>query len=111
MITEFDIDSAIAECQGEKNPNAQTCIKLAAFLTIKQEMFGKNEPAPTYSNDVMPINNGAEIVEYESDTEFSQVIYGRDNNEMWGRIDEFMTALKLLNRRLYNSVLSKLSES
>ena len=35
MITEMDLQEAIAECQGKRNPNADTCIKLAAFYIIK----------------------------------------------------------------------------
>jgi hypothetical protein len=35
-----DLDTAIAECQGRRNPDAKTCIMLAAFYTIKREMFG-----------------------------------------------------------------------
>ena len=40
MITLHDLDTAIAHCQGESNPNAETCKQLAAFYTIKQAMFG-----------------------------------------------------------------------
>lgn len=43
MITERDLDEAIAECQGQPHPNSNTCIKLAAFLTIKNFMFGKEQ--------------------------------------------------------------------
>lgn len=34
MITERDILEAIEECQSTPNPNANTCIRLAAFYTI-----------------------------------------------------------------------------
>ena len=34
MITEQDLLEAIAECQGQRNPNANTCIKLAAYYII-----------------------------------------------------------------------------
>ena len=43
MITEKDLQEAIAECQGERNPNANTCIKLAAFYTIRNELFGNSD--------------------------------------------------------------------
>ncbi len=42
MITEHDLQEAIAECQGKRNPDANTCIKLAAFYTIKEHLFPKN---------------------------------------------------------------------
>ena len=52
MITEKDLQEAIAECQGQRNPNANTCIKLAAFYTIRRELFGEEKDAgmlPGYS--------------------------------------------------------------
>ena len=52
MITEQDLREAIAECQGQRNPNANTCIKLAAYYTILQNMTEKKpdpDPAPMYS--------------------------------------------------------------
>ena len=42
MITEQDLAAAIAECQGKRNPDAATCIKLAAFYTIRDAMFPEN---------------------------------------------------------------------
>ena len=41
MITEKDLQDAIAECQGERKPNANTCIKLAAYFTIYDHLFPK----------------------------------------------------------------------
>ena len=112
MITEFDLDAAIAECQGEKNPDSKTCMKLAAFYIIKNEMFGgKQEQAemPLYSYEAAP-NQNAETITYQGKTEFAKLIYGRNSNEMWGRIDDFMSNLQMLNKRLYNSVLNNIAE-
>lgn len=107
MITEFDLDSAIAECQGAKNPNANTCIKLAAYYTIKKELFGDNIPEmPLYSHD----SHNAETITYSSGTEFAALIDGRNANDMWAIMDELMTMLQMLNPRLYNSVMRKIEE-
>jgi hypothetical protein len=46
MITEKDLKEAIAECEGERNPNANTCIKLAAFYTILDNMYGEKTEIP-----------------------------------------------------------------
>ena len=105
MITEFDLNAAIAECQGEKNPDARTCMKLAAYYIIKDEMYGKG---PEYSHD-MPHTSG-QIITYDSGTEFSNLISGRNSNEIWAKMDELMSTLQLLNKRLYNSVLNGISE-
>ena len=45
MIREEDLQEAIAECQGQRNPNANTAIKLAAFYTIRRELFGEGKDA------------------------------------------------------------------
>ena len=43
MITEKDLQEAIAECEGQRNPNANTCVKLAAFYIIKDHLFPQQE--------------------------------------------------------------------
>lgn len=106
MITERDLEQAIAECQGERNPNANTCIKLAAFYTIKNEMFGSPEPReePSYSFAASPTIN------YESKTEFAEAIRGRDPSEVWPLMDELMTTVQALMPRLYDGVMRRLQE-
>ena len=41
MITERDLLEAIAECEGTPKPNANTCVKLAAYYTILNNMRGE----------------------------------------------------------------------
>ena len=57
MITRHDLEEAIAECQGQRNPNASTCLKLAAFYTIRKELFGEEKEVeqPMYSYAPEPI--------------------------------------------------------
>ena len=107
MITEHDLQEAIAECKGIRNPNANTCIKLAAFLIIQKEMYG-DEPQyrpPTYSYSPGPMVNN---VDYTSETEFGEAIHGKDQQDMWATMDELMTALRVVNPRLYTSAMDKI---
>ena len=116
MITEQDLEQAIAECQGERNPNANTCIKLAAFLTIKKEMFGKKQDElatkqdqvamPQYSYTAEP--QIEEPIDYESDTEFGKAVLGMEWRDILPLIDELMSTLKVTNRRLYDAVMRRL---
>ena len=113
MITEQDLEQAIAECQGERNPNANTCIKLAAFLTIKKEMFGEQDHfaedgkmVPQYSYAAEP--QVEEPIDYQSDTEFGQAIDGKNWDDVLPVIDELMSTLKVLHRRLYDAVMRRL---
>lgn len=111
MITEQDLEQAIAECQGERNPNANTCIKLAAYYTIRNEMFGKSEQFD-HSGDAngMVYSYGAEptAIDYDSGTDFSQAIHGRNPEEIWPIMDELMSTLKVLHQRLYDAVMRRL---
>ena len=99
MITEKDLQAAIAECQGQKNPDARTCIKLAAYLTIKGYLF--DDELPTYS-----YASGG--IEYSGSSEFARAIQGKNENEVLAVVDELMTAVKVISPRLYDSVLRKL---
>ena len=111
MITEKDLQEAIAECQGTRNPNSSTCIKLASFLTIQDHLFGKKEESTmlnkseySFASEPKP----KEVIGYSSDTEFAQLINGREPNEVWKIIDELMSVLQAINPRLYNGVLRKI---
>lgn len=112
MITKQDLDAAIAECQGKRNPDSSTCIKLAAFYTIKEHLFpervGNSDLLPTYSYAPAPNENQDAYVTIDSDTEFAQAVDGRKQKDVWPVIDELMTALKTIQPRLYDAVLSKL---
>ena len=106
MITEQDLQEAIAECKGQRNPNASTCIKLAAFLTIKRELYGEDG-----QQDMSPMYSYAtpNSVEYDSGTEFSDAIKGIDFDKLLPVVDELMTTLQVLHPRLYDGVMIKVT--
>lgn len=114
MITEHDLMEAIAECQGERNPNANTCIKLAAFYTIRNELFGKPEPvvaenAAGYSYAAAPAEPVENSIDYYSDTDFSRAIDGRDPADIWPIIDELVSTIQVIQPRLYDTFMRRLS--
>lgn len=113
MITEEDLKEAIAECQGQRNPNANTCIKLAAFLTIQKEMFGIAE----HPEIIQPFNsysyssdNKEKIVDYPIDTEFGKLVDGKIAADVWGVMQEIMDTLQITNPKLYSFALRKLEQ-
>lgn len=110
MITEKDLRAAIAECEGTRNPNANTCIKLAAFYTILNNLYPKEkeEPVdvgystmPSYS-DYIPFIQG--------ESEFMNVCSQKDIKAVLGVLDEHMTAIKLLYPKEYDSIIEKIKE-
>ena len=109
MITKEDLQEAIAECQGVRNPNANTAIKLAAFLIIRRELYG--EDPPSYSFAAEPpetVYSGTESVGEYGESDFLQAIQGKDPVAVWKIMDELMDTLKMVNERLYNSIMRKI---
>ena len=106
MITKHDLESAIAECQGKRNPGARDCIMLAAFYTIRREMFGEEAELPSYSYAPAPNRN---IIGIDSGSEFARAIDGRDFDEILPVIDELMETLQIIQPRLYSAVMNKLA--
>ena len=104
MITRADLQSAIAECKGKRNPDAKTCIMLAAFYTIQREMFGDEQPA--YSFAPAPNRN---IIYIGSDSEFARAVDGKNQEDILPVIDELMTTLNIVQPKLYNAVMDKLA--
>lgn len=118
MITEKDLQEAIAECQGERNPNANTCIKLAAYYTIRRELYGdpeqltdvaENATTRAYSYAAPP-EQVETIIDYQSDTEFSAVIDGRRAADVWPVMEELMEVLRRTNKPLYNATIRKIQD-
>lgn len=106
MIRENDVREAIAEMQGQKNPNAQTCIKLAAYYTILDHL---KEPEPTQAYSKMSsYSAGESAIEYEGDSDFAKAINGRNPDDVWPIIDELMTTIQVIHPRLYTGVMAKL---
>lgn len=106
MITEHELLEAIAECQGQRNPNSSTCIKLASFYTILDHMAEK----PSYSE--MPnysfANETENTITYQSGTEFADAVYGRNVDEIMSVVDELMSTLSVINPSLYAGVMRRL---
>lgn len=110
MITKADLNQAIAECQAERNPNAHTAVKLAAFYTlldhIEPERATPILPAYSFAAGAEP----AVTVSYDSGTAFSKAISGRRPDDIWPIFDELMNVLHDLQPRLYNAVLAKIND-
>ena len=109
MIYEKDLDESIARYQGEVNPSIETCRKLAACLIVKRELFGETEQFPVadvtgYSHAAGPIDT----IHYDSGTDFSQAINGRNQAEVWPIIDELISSIQVLMPRLYDGVMQRL---
>lgn len=114
MITEQDLQAAIAECEGTRNPNANTCLKLAAFYTIKDKLYPEEQNH--FADTSKMVYSGAAEPEkvkpmLESDTEFARVAENISTEHLFAVMDELMSTLLILNPRLYAGVMRKLNDN
>lgn len=116
MITEQDLIEAITECQGTRNPDSKLCIKLAAYYTIYENMFGRKATegkdtgyAGEYSYDAEPTPEPIYSPEYESESEFGQLVKEKDLAEVLTVVDELMETLRIMQPRLYDAFIRKIA--
>ena len=108
MITEEDLQEAIAECVGQRNPTANTCVKLAAYYTIRDNMYPREKVAEEpvfYSQAAGP------VVEWSSNTDFGRLVADHNINDILPVIDELMDTIQVLYPRLYANVMRKLFDN
>lgn len=116
MITEQEIDAAIAECVGKRNPDANTVRTLAALYTIKEHLYPEKEPdrfadpgkmIDGYSYALAP-DQKPYTISLDSDTDFARVIEGRDPKEIMPLMDEAMSLLASVYPACYDAIMRKL---
>lgn len=98
MITERELQEAIAECHEQKNPNASTCAKLASYYTILDHLSINHSYASEPTGQVR----------YDSGSEFSKAIRGRDTEKVLSIVDELMEALSVLSPKLYGVTMKRI---
>lgn len=108
MITKQDLLEAIAECQGQRNPNANTCVKLAAYHIILDHMDDDKAEKYSYSSAPSIPQISIPTVEYWSDTEFGRAVNGKSVEEVLPLVDELMQTIQVLQPKLYDAVMRKL---
>lgn len=109
MITEHDLQEAIAECEGQRKPTTNTCLKLAAFYIIKDKMYPTEQKEETMekqlSHSYYSRSNGNDL------SEFRQAIVKVDAEKFLSIMDELMSTIKTIMPKLYDGVMRKLTEN
>lgn len=106
MIKTEELEEAIAECWGQRNPNANTCLKLASYYTILDHLGDEKteDTTPKYSFAAPPLN-----IKY-SDSEYSQMVKDKGIEVVFPIMDDLMNTLSVVNPKLYRSVLRRIDE-
>ena len=108
MITLQDLEEAIKECEGQRSPNANTAMTLAAYYTIKKELYPAETPTPSgYSYAAPP---SSDRIEYTSETEFGQAVNGKDAAPVMAILDDLMSLLQSAQPRLHKRIISKIQD-
>lgn len=106
MIRREDLLEAIKECEGARNPTSTTCIKLAAYYTILNQM--QDAPAKTQL-ETMPRYSMAASPEIPfSSSEFSKLVEAKGIEKAFPILDEAMLALCVCNERMYKGIIRQL---
>lgn len=91
LITRNDLIEAIEKCQGQKNPNATTCIKLAAYYTLLDHIVERD-----YSYSRGPSDD------------FMSIVSERKYDEVMGIMEGLMDEVRKSDPRLYNLTMDRL---
>jgi hypothetical protein len=97
LITRKDLIDAIEKCQGQKNPNANTCIKLAAYYTI----LDHTPEDSGYSYASKPSSN----------SEFMRIVKNKNTDEVLLVIDDMLEELQAVAPKLYYETMERLNNS
>lgn len=100
MLTKRELDGAIKECENAPT-SYQNCAKLATFYTILDHLYSESKPL---------VEQSQQIDDY-GESEFLQLIKGKDMQAMWLVMDELMTTLQAVNPRLYNGVMRMIEQA
>lgn len=103
MISKRELENAIDEIERKCNCNYDDCQKLATYYTLYNELYG--EPVQPKA---VPLEE--EIVDVIGDSEFIKSINGKQAKKMWAVMDELLETLKIINDKLYYSVIRRLNE-
>jgi hypothetical protein len=108
MLERRDLDERIAEIRNQRNQTESECVKLAAFLIIRNE-FDKETNEEGGVTPTSPANSIETMIDNQGDSEFFRSIAGKPAPDVWKIIGETMDTLKLMEPRLYAGVLRKIN--
>lgn len=102
MISMEQINGEIAVLEEEK-PTHLVMQKLASLYAVRDHM--------TITHENPPVNVSVSTVPDIGSTDFLRVISGKSLDSVFMQMDDLMTALQVLNPRLYTSTMDKLQDT
>lgn len=110
MLERRELDERIAEIVNKRDQTVGEIRDLAAFIVARNDL--SKESAVGSYGDAAPNPTAAPIVETaigeHGDSDFLQLIAGRDADHVWAVLDEAMETLKVMQPRFYTGVLRRI---
>ena len=107
MLTKAELVDAKEELINAKS-TIQNCEKLAAVCTVLEHLYPENDIIPEFEDNYSGAVISTNIIGNYGDSEFLSEIEGRDLDEIIPLLDELITAVQVVNPRLYASFMRKL---
>lgn len=116
MITEKNLQEAIAYYNGKLDPEPNDAVMLAACYMLRDRMFPQEQQqAQAYSLAPEPpeiqyrySGVSSEAVGDYGDSDFLQAVRGKNPAEMWPVMDDLMDTLRLAKPRLYDRIMREI---
>lgn len=102
MIAEKDLLEAIEELKSAP-ASYSNCQKLATFCTVCDFLYGKDEEA-----QVETANHGDPMLSTNCESEFLAAVDGKRASKVLAVMAELMTALEIVQPKMYAGVLRRL---
>lgn len=103
MISERELQQAIDNCMAEPMSYAKL-EKLAVLFAVSDHLFA--DP-PRMARETTDGNK----ITYDSGTEFSRAILGKNAKKVLAIVDDTMDAVKTLHPKMYDMVLDKIKNT
>ena len=109
MIHRQDLINAIEETN-KKPDDYHKCEKLATFYTLLDKLYPEDLTEPAQGSGFSFDSAPEETVGEYGDSPFLAAVGGMEAGKAWQLMDELMTAVSVINPRLYECVLRKMRE-
>ncbi len=111
MIELKELDARIAEIRYSRDQSPDDCIYLASLYTIRDHLFPDGAEPTGYSLASAPAEAPAvepAPLDRYGDSDFLRAVQGKDGAAAWDVMDGLMDTLKVVNQRVYESVMRKI---
>ena len=108
MLDKQEVHSEIEALENKENHSAAVIARLASLYTIRDHLDAGDQ---TYDLSYSRAASSEQTqIGLYGGSDFLQALAGKDSATAWAVMDELMDTLKVVNIRVYNSVLRKIRQ-